>query len=403
MKKVKIVLVGIGGYGQIYVKSLLEQIHDGTFSIAGAVDPSPQASAYWQQLRELNIPFYADMDSFYKHAEADLAVISSPIQYHAEQTRTALLHGSHVLCEKPLPPSVEDADDLIRLRDQSGKFVAIGYQWSFSPAMLELKKDVMEGRFGRAIRLETLILWPRSDNYYARSWAGKYRDGDGLLVMDSIANNATAHYIHNMFFLLGDSLDRSAAPAFIEAELYRANPIENYDTAAMRCITDGGTELLYHASHAVNITQNPLFTYEFEKAVVSFSREQGIVAELKNGERLIYGNPDEDPARKLRQAISAVRGEAVLPCGIEASFPHMLSILGMQESTPDIAKFPPTLVKRGVFPDQYQGFYVEGLFDALKACHANYKLPSEMGFSWAKKGKRVELGELFSYRESGRG
>src|SRR5690606_34582742 len=107
------------------------------------------------------------------------------------------------------------------------------------------------GAFGKPKRLRTIVLWPRSDRYYARGWAGKLRDQAGNLVMDSVANNATAHYIHNMFYVLGRATDESARPARVTAELYRANRIENYDTAAMRVHTEDGVELLYFGSHAV--------------------------------------------------------------------------------------------------------------------------------------------------------
>jgi hypothetical protein len=56
----------------------------------------------------------------------------------------------------------------------------------------------------------------------------------GLGIFDSPANNATAHFLHNMFYLLGATRETSAAPAVVQAELYRANAIENFDTAAIR-------------------------------------------------------------------------------------------------------------------------------------------------------------------------
>jgi hypothetical protein len=68
----------------------------------------------------------------------------------------------------------------------------------------------------------------KSDAYYQRSfWSGRIKDDNGNWILDSVASNATAHYIHNMFYVLGNEVDKSAVPVEVAAELYRANNIEN--------------------------------------------------------------------------------------------------------------------------------------------------------------------------------
>src|SRR5918992_777122 len=101
---------------------------------------------------------------------------------------------------------------MIRARDAAGRQVSIGYQWSFCPAIQ---------------RLASMVLWPRDETYYLRNkWAGRLFTGQGHPVFDSPVNNACAHYLHNMFYVLGDRTDTSAVPARVTAELYRANSIE---------------------------------------------------------------------------------------------------------------------------------------------------------------------------------
>ena len=87
--------------------------------------------------------------------------------------------------------------------------------------------------------------------------------------LDSVASNATAHYLHNMFYVLGDSVEKSAKPVKWLPS-YRANPIENFDTAAIRAKTEEGVEILFLTTHAVNIHPIPQFCYEFENARVVF-------------------------------------------------------------------------------------------------------------------------------------
>ena len=129
--------------------------------------------------------------------------------------------------------------------------MAVGYQWSFSPAVQALKDDIRSGLFGAARKLKCLYLWPRDEGYYARNdWAGKRKDAEGAWVLDSPVQNAMAHDLHNMFYVLGKTRETSARPAEVEAELYRANAIENFDTAAARIRTEEGVEILFFVSHA---------------------------------------------------------------------------------------------------------------------------------------------------------
>jgi len=394
LKKVNIVLVGIGGYGANYVRDLLQDEEKYPCTVVGAVDPYPDNSPVMAVLTERGIPIYPTLEAFYAsgQTQADLTIISSPIQFHCAQTCLALSHGSHVLCEKPVSASLEDAHTMIRARDQAGKTVAIGYQWSFSNSILSLKRDIADGLFGKPKRLRTIVLWPRSDRYYARGWAGKLRDQAGNLIMDSVANNATAHYIHNMFFVLGQTMDESARPARVTAELYRANRIENFDTAAMRVHTEDGTELLYYGAHPVRDRVGAMFHYEFELADITYDQDSadGIVARFRDGSTRTYGNPNRDDEAKLRAAIDAARGEGEVVCGVETALSHTICVLAMQQSTPAIVEFPEEIVRRGeLLSNGEAGNYVEGLVAQLVDCYERGVLPAEAGLSWAQAGKEI--------------
>ena len=98
-KDISIVLVGIGGYGNSYVKDLLEGEPKEGVRIVGAVDPNPAGCRYLDQIKQLEIPIYESLEEFYANQRADLAIISSPSHLHAPQTILAI-NGSNV-CENP--------------------------------------------------------------------------------------------------------------------------------------------------------------------------------------------------------------------------------------------------------------------------------------------------------------
>ena len=335
---VTVVLVGIGGYGALYVDELLADMDNSLCRLVGVVDPAAAKSPKFDCICERGIPVYATLEAFYNHNQAELCCIAAPIQFHTPYTVYAMEHGSHVICEKPLSGCYTDGVALAALSDKTGKFIISGYQWSHNRAILSLKRDILDGKFGAVKQMRTKILWPRRESYFKRGsgWAGKRCAADGTYILDSVANNAAAHYLHNMLFLLGDRMNSAALPVSVDAELMRVNPIENFDTCAIRMHTADGAPLLFLATHATKENEDPVFIYEFEKGSVSFAAAggHGIVAVMNDGEEISYGNPFDDQMVKVRYALRAVRdadARAELPCIVSTAVPHAQCIWAIRD------------------------------------------------------------------------
>ena len=350
MSQIRIALCGIGGYARLYTNYILDQ-NDPRITPVGVVEPFPESCPRLTELQEAGIPVYETLDDLYREHHPDLTVIATPIQCHTPQILTALANGSHVLCEKPLCADAGDVEKLRQASRAAGRFVFIGYQWSYSDAVLGLKKDILSGRFGRCLDMKSIVLWPRDLAYYRRGcgWAGKITLEDGTPVYDSIANNATAHYLHNMLFLLGED-GHAAVPESIRGELLRANAIENFDTCKIDLTMPGSAEVHFLASHAVDTVMNPVFHFRFEKADVYYAQNDSplarsilpevytqfgqITAVLPDGTHVCYGNPFANDLAKLERAIDAAcRGDLrEYPCGIEAASAHTGVITWLQQN-----------------------------------------------------------------------
>lgn len=391
-ERIRIVVVGIGGMGSVYLEELLRNKTRGDFRLVAAVDPRPENCLYLDELRGLGIPIYPYLEDFYRIQNAELAILASPIHLHSVQTCQALSHGSHVLCEKPVAATIQEAIAMLKAEKKAKKRVAVGYQWSFSDTIQRLKKDIQQGLFGRPRRLKCLYLWPRDLAYYRRNdWAGKKKDAAGQWILDSPANNAMAHDLHNMLYVLGSTRETSARPASVEAELYRAYPIENFDTAALRILTDEGTEILFYVSHATAVDTGPVFDYEFEFGhIEARGRDTAIKAVLADGEVISYGSPDSQPLKKMWDAMDMVRKKDQPACGIEAAMSQTLCLNGAQDSMPEIVNFPPSLCRYQEGLGQ-MAITVDGLEEALVEAYETNLLPSELDISWSKKGRVIDL------------
>jgi predicted dehydrogenase len=393
--RVSVALVGIGGYGDAYLEELLTNRFCVPFDLVGVVDPEAERSRRLAQLRQLGVAVYSDLDALYCVNLPDLVMIVTPIHLHAPQTALALARGSNVLCEKPLGATLEDARRMYLARQAAPRMVAIGYQWSFSRAIQLLKDDVMAGRLGRPVRLRSLACIPRGLRYFARNgWAGRLRTADGAAVFDSPINNATAHFLHNMFYVLGPQRHLSAMPASVEAELYRVNDIESCDTAAIRCRTDCGAELLFYTSHAVPGAVGPLIRYEFEQAVVTFQAGDGagLVARFHDGRIRRYGDPGVHRHLKIWQTIAAVRSDdRYTPCGIEAAGAQTVCMAAAHASSP-IHTLPDDLLTISDGVEMEPTKVAIGLSPALANCYEQARLPSQhRRFEWARPGQVVDV------------
>jgi predicted dehydrogenase len=387
-------LVGIGGYGDVYLRALLAEAPRPVTLVAG-VDPQPVRSAGSDELQRRGVPVFESLDAMYAGGVApELVVLATPLQLHADQACAALARGSHVLCEKPMAATPADAARMIGARDRSGRVLSIGFQWAFAPGVRRLKADVLAGRFGRPTRFRTKVYWPRNEAYYGRNdWAGRLRTPDGRVVLDSPVNNACAHYVHNMLHLLGESDGQADWPASVTAELYRANAIENYDTATFRCATRRGVELMVAVTHASQGSTDPTFELAFERAVITTGGPDGnrIIARPPGGDTVEYGvQPRGDDVEKLWATIDAIRHGTPPACGAESAAAHTALVDGVQRSaTP--ASFPPELVRR----DAVAGaVFVPGLEAVMDRCYDGFALPSELGVPWARPGRSVQVGGL---------
>ena len=157
MKQTSILLIGVGGYGRTYTDLLLNQLDKSCFPVVGVVDPFAPQSPLFNRIQEEKIPCYNTPEEFYREHDADLAVISTPIHLHAGQVIAAMEHGSHVLCEKPLVPRLQDLTPIREAMARTGKQLSVGFQWSFSDVMLQIKRAILAGDYGAPLRLPLLL------------------------------------------------------------------------------------------------------------------------------------------------------------------------------------------------------------------------------------------------------
>ena len=87
-------------------------------------------------------------------SNVDAVVIATPVRTHYMLAKEALLHGKHVLVEKPLTANVIEAEELVALAAQQQRMLMVGHTFEYNPGVNELRKMVQSGDLGKIYCIE---------------------------------------------------------------------------------------------------------------------------------------------------------------------------------------------------------------------------------------------------------
>ena len=160
----RVLQVGIGDFGRGWVQVLMEAAGVG---LAGVVDPAPSARLW--AIEELGIAeeiCFASLDDALNRTAVDAVLVVTPEWTHREVAQAALEAGKHVLVEKPLTTTVQDAQLLIDTAARTGRIVMASQNYRYRPPARTMQRLVREGALGAlhhvkiSCRRDTRSLWP---------------------------------------------------------------------------------------------------------------------------------------------------------------------------------------------------------------------------------------------------
>jgi predicted dehydrogenase len=126
---------------------LLRQMPE--FRRSGFVELRPERAA--QVSAELDVPCYSDLDTLLD--DVDALTIAVPTPRHFMVARRALERGKHLLIEKPITATVEEADELLAIAQRTGALIQTGHVERFNRAIRAAMPYVQHPRFIESDRL----------------------------------------------------------------------------------------------------------------------------------------------------------------------------------------------------------------------------------------------------------
>jgi glycerol-3-phosphate cytidylyltransferase len=144
-KNHKIIRMGIIGSGRIAQRFAPEVKYVSGMNLEGVYNPNLDSAKKFARQFELKF-FTNDFLSFFE--KVDAVYIASPHKTHYEYIRSAIEHGKHVLCEKPMVLKASHAEEVYNLAKEKGLILLEGIKTAYAPGFLQLLAIARSGRIG---------------------------------------------------------------------------------------------------------------------------------------------------------------------------------------------------------------------------------------------------------------
>jgi predicted dehydrogenase len=317
MRKLGIAIVGTGMIGAVHRRAAL---------LAGAEVRGVAASSS-QRAREIAQAWdvaraYGDIGEIIADPQVQVVHVCTPNHLHRTMAQAALEAGKHVICEKPLATTVDDARALAALAASTGLVATVPFVYRYHPVVREARARIAQGELGplRLIHgsyLQDWLLDPTSNNWrvdpalggasrvfadIGSHWCDLVEWVGGERFVDVTATFATV--IAERGAITGQSFTTPAAGGAMQA-------VSSEDVATAMFRTTAGTLASLTVSQVSAGRRNRLwFEIDGARASVAFNQE--------DPERLWVGLPDQREEVFVRgpgAGSAEQRRLAVLPAG----------------------------------------------------------------------------------------
>jgi len=151
----RVAVIGVGSMGRNHVRVYTE-IPDA--ELVAVVDANPEVL---QQIgRRYRVPVYGDVCEMLEKERPEAVSVVVPTIEHFRVAKQVLEAGCHVLVEKPIAATLEDAEKLILTADRLNRVLMVGHIERFNPAIIELKRRLVAGELGQIFQIYARRLGP---------------------------------------------------------------------------------------------------------------------------------------------------------------------------------------------------------------------------------------------------
>lgn len=207
-KEVKVAMIGIGAIGERVLRKF--QYHSGVELVAVCDQNAEKLQALKEELEDVSL--HTDYIDMLQKNEIDLVYIAVPPKYHHEIVLYVLKQKKHVLCEKPLANSLNEAIEMMEAAREARVTHAMNFPMVYTNVYQLFKDKVLTGEIGEVKRVEVHLHfteWPRA--WQKNNWISSREQGGFI-------REVAPHYIHMIHDMLGELHDVTSFVDYPENE-----------------------------------------------------------------------------------------------------------------------------------------------------------------------------------------
>lgn len=174
----KLGLVGCGFAGtQTMYAPILRHLQHA--QVTALMDPDPTTLAFMTE-HYGQFECYSDYDAFLANAPIDAVLIATPVFMHESQSVLAARMGKHILCEKPMAPTIEACDAMIAAAEANQVVLAVGFSRRFDKSIQLAHSLLEEGQLGKLVHIRAEVSWCHDLSPLGKNWRQSSRTLGGL-------------------------------------------------------------------------------------------------------------------------------------------------------------------------------------------------------------------------------
>jgi len=201
-----------------------------------------KAAEYKKLFPKAEVLLYTDYRQMLDAEHPDICAIATESGYHPAIAIDCLEAGSHVICEKPMALSTDDAQMMIEAAKKANRKLTVCFQNRFNAPIQQARAAFEAARFGKMLHGSIQVRWNRNKEYYAQAtWRGTWALDGGTLM------NQCTHGIDLLQWMMGEDAVRVQA-----ATRHFNRPIE---------AEDFGAAIVEFASGAVGVIEGSAVIY----------------------------------------------------------------------------------------------------------------------------------------------
>lgn len=193
MKKLKMAIIGAGQIAQ--VTHIPNYKRNKEVELVAICDNNLETAKYAAQKFDMDA-YYSSHIELLDHAKPDAVTVCVPNKFHCQIVKDALLHGCHVLCEKPPAITAKEAREMEALAREKNLLLSYGFHFRHSEQVVLLKQMIEQQEMGEIYHAE--VKWNRRRGIPGwGNFTSKEMQGGGPLI------DIGAHMLDVALYLMG--------------------------------------------------------------------------------------------------------------------------------------------------------------------------------------------------------